>query len=447
MQQLEADKEEICIAVAGSVDSGKSSFLGVMIYGELDNGNGSAREKIAKHPHEIKSGKTSDVSIRSLVLENKEIVFADLPGHEPYLKTALYGITGQFVDYGILVIAANRGILPMTREHLNIFLHLKIPFIILVTRIDIAPDKIYNNIIKTVKVGLSKVGKKIIVVNSKDELETTEKIESAVKCADLMYNNVDIVPVVTISNKNGYFIDSIKKMLSNLKTRKNWNKDDKTVFYIDSRFNPKGIGTVVSGICKGKSIRVGDKMFIGPYGSDFIQIRIWSIHDNNKNNIQELKNGRRGCLAIHILDKKSNFSYNSFKKGMVIVSDSFENNLCYQFKANIKILNHSTSVANNYSPVIHSGIVRQTARIILNEDKTLKLGDEEIVEFRFVGHPEYLEKDNLMFFREGTTRGVGKIVDILPYKDDPNKYNDMNRNRKQGKRRFHRKNNKDKINN
>jgi GTPase len=429
------DNEELCIAVAGSVDSGKSSFLGVMVYGELDDGNGSAREKIAKHPHEVETGRTSDISLRSLVIDNKEIVFADLPGHEPYLKTALYGITGNFPDYGILVVAGHRGILPMTKEHLSIFLHLKVPFIILVTHADMAPDKIYENIMKTIKTGLTKVGKKVVVLNSKNDEETEDKTNNAIKCATLMYDNVDIVPVITVSNKTGYYIETIKKMLLNLKNRKTWKSEEKTVFYIDSRFNPKGIGIVISGICKGKSIKVGDKLYLGPYGNDFVPIKVWSIHDNNKNSLQELTNGHRGCLAIHILDKKLNFGYNSFKKGMVIVSDDYENSLCYQFKASVKILNHSATIGNNYSPVIHAGTVRQTARLILNKDKTLKIGDEDSVEFRFIGHPEFLEHGSLLFFREGTTRGVGKITELLALKDDPNKQNDANRTRRRFKRR------------
>ena len=180
--------DELCIAVAGSIDSGKSSFLGVMVYNELDDGNGSARSKVAKHPHEIKTGKTSDVSVRTLRSLNKEIVFADLPGHEPYLKTALYGITGHFADYGVVVVAANRGILPMTKEHLSIFLHLRIPFIILVTRVDIAPESIYNNIMKSMKVSLKKVGKKVIFINSRNDKETDEKTEQAIKYSNLLFD-------------------------------------------------------------------------------------------------------------------------------------------------------------------------------------------------------------------------------------------------------------------
>jgi hypothetical protein len=49
------------------------------------------------------------------------------------------------------------------------------------------------------------------------------------------------------------------------------------------------------------------------------------------------------------------------------------------------------------------------------------MGDKAIVSFRFANHPEFVEIGSEFFFREGTTRGVGTIVDVLSLKNDPNK--------------------------
>ena len=75
----------------GHVDSGKSTFVGVLNTNELDNGNGSARISAAKHPHEINSGKTSDISLRHFIVKekNRAITMIDLCGHEKYFKTIL----------------------------------------------------------------------------------------------------------------------------------------------------------------------------------------------------------------------------------------------------------------------------------------------------------------------------------------------------------------------
>ncbi|CAH6421470.1 GTP-binding protein [uncultured virus] len=421
--------------------SHNSTWLGVMINNDLDDGNGSARSLIAKHPHEVKTGKTSDISVKSLKLASgKEIIFADLPGHQPYLKTALFGITGYFPDYGILIIAANRGILPMTKEHLGIYLYMKIPFIILITRSDIAPENIYKNLIKVLSIGLKKNKKNPVFINSLNELESEEKISEAIDYTKMLYDNPDIIPIITISNKTGYYVNTVRKMIEHLKSRKKWEINDKTIFYIDSTFNPKGIGLVVSGLCKGKSIKTGDKLLIGPYNNEMISVRIWSIHDNNKNIIAELKNECRGCLAIHITDKKINFGRTNIKKGTVIINENSIENVGYQFKAYIKVLNHSTTIANKYSPVIHCGTIRQTARIILEDNKLLRMKDEDSVEFRFIRNPEFLEPEMKFFFREGTTRGIGTVTKILSIKEDPNPVPD-NLNKRKHRKRF--KKNKD----
>lgn len=52
---------EIRVAVVGNVDAGKSTLLGVLTHGELDNGRGHARQKLFRHKHEMESGRTSSV--------------------------------------------------------------------------------------------------------------------------------------------------------------------------------------------------------------------------------------------------------------------------------------------------------------------------------------------------------------------------------------------------
>ena len=60
----------------------------------------------------------------------------------------MYGITGSFVDYGLLMIGSNLGITRMTKEHLGILIYLKIPIVIVLTKIDICPENVYEAVIK-----------------------------------------------------------------------------------------------------------------------------------------------------------------------------------------------------------------------------------------------------------------------------------------------------------
>lgn len=117
------------VAVVGNVDAGKSTLLGVLTHGELDNGRGHARLKLFRHKHEIESGRTSSVGndilgfdVRGAVTNQpdthgghldwvricedsaKVVTFIDLAGHEKYLKTTVFGMTGHLPDYCMLMV-------------------------------------------------------------------------------------------------------------------------------------------------------------------------------------------------------------------------------------------------------------------------------------------------------------------------------------------------------
>jgi len=434
-------KREVCIVTTGHIDAAKSSTIGVLMTGELDDGNGSARAKVAKHPHEVSLGKTSDIAIRPIKLnDHKELVMIDLCGHEKYLKTTLFGITGHYPDYAILFISGNNGIMKMTREHMGILLYMNIPFIILITRVDITQKGMYDRTVGTLDKILKKFKRKLKMINTMDDylklkngeitmeqLKQNEllQIPDVAKYAKIMNNDYHTVPCITISNKTGYGIGVTRRFLEFLEPRKDvWNTDTElkvgSLMYIDDKFTPPGIGLVVSGVVKGQPIKIGDKMFIGPYQGKMVPIKIWSIHNNTKNSVESIESRHRGCVAFRVLDKKINFGKPEIRKGMVIISENITKNVCLQFKCNIKILNHSTTISDRYSPVIHCGTVRQSAKIVLEKGQTLKMGDKADVSFRFMDRPEFMEVGSKFFFREGTTRGVGNVIEVLSIDDDPN---------------------------
>lgn len=410
-----------------------SSLIGVLHSGELDDGNGYTRNFVAKHRHEIESGKTSDISSKVMYCGNKKaITMIDLCGHEKYLKTTTRGITGLYPDYAIVVIAANRGILQMTKEHLGLLFYIEIPIIIVITRSDIAPLGIYKNTIKGIKSLCRRYNKTpnfINNINSRDY----DNMDELDRISKILYNTCDHIPIITISNKTGYYINTLKQLLGKLKPRKIWetNKED-NIFYIESTYNPPGLGVIVAGILKGRDIKVGDSLYIGPINNEFIQIRIRSIHNNYRQLIPKLKDYERGCLAIAPVSGKTTLTKNMITRGTIITSNlNLANNVCYKFKAQVEVLHHSATIADGYCSVIHIGNIKQTARIVNiqklihqqniydhnDEDKlTLKTNDKAIVVFEFVYKPEFIEIDSIFFFREGTTRGVGKIIDIYPVK-------------------------------
>ena len=119
------DREEetvndLRLAVMGGQDAGKSTLLGVLTQGELDNGRGRSRLNMLRHLHEIKSGRTSSISHEIIGFDNeghvlnyaemttaeeicehasKVVTFIDLAGHRKYLRTTLLGLTGNLNNY------------------------------------------------------------------------------------------------------------------------------------------------------------------------------------------------------------------------------------------------------------------------------------------------------------------------------------------------------------
>lgn len=72
----------------------------------------------------------------------KLINLIDLCGHEKYLKTTMLGMVGLVPDYILIVVGANFGLSRMTKEHLGIALALEIPFLIVITKIDLVPNEV-----------------------------------------------------------------------------------------------------------------------------------------------------------------------------------------------------------------------------------------------------------------------------------------------------------------
>lgn len=414
----------IKIAVAGNVDSGKSTLAGVLLNNCLDDGRGKCRSLILRNKHEQETGRTSCISFNNLILNSplkrKILSFIDLAGHEKYLKTTVFGLTGLFVDYGLVLVGANMGITKMTKEHLAILLYLKIPIIVLMTKTDLCPDNVYEKTESTLRRIL-----KLPLFNvrpyffPKDQDKCNIEMEKFLE----LKNPLDtFIPVIPISNKTGNNLENLKSLLSDLTPKQHWNNDiNGSIMYIDSTFQVKGIGLVLSGTLRGRPIKLNQRLWLGPINNKFIEMRVRSIHNNIRENVSELLDGQVGCLAIKFIGKED-IAREHIKKGVLVFdNEKFIKNVSRKFKAEIKILHHSTTIKDNYQPVLHCGPIRQTAKIKIIEDltvkntkgKNLRTGSKAIVEFTFAYRSEFLEEGVTFFFRDGATKGFGKILEII----------------------------------
>lgn len=400
--------KEVRIGILGNVDSGKTTLCGVLTKKILDNGRGSARNSIMKHKHEKDSGRTSCVSHYYIKKDDITYSLVDLAGHEKYLKTTAYGLNGCCLDYVFLLVGSNMGVLRMTKEHLALIVSLKIPLIIIMTKIDICPEQIFNQTLNNIKscLKLKLVNRIPIMINSKEEIN---------KIPDFQ-NDIKNVPIIKISNTNGYNIDIIENIIFDKLTFNNkWItlNNSKRLFVIDNCYNVPGVGVVISGVTTSGNIKNGDKLKIGPIYNKFYDVLVKSIHNNFRELIPELPTGNSGCLNIKILDKKFMLKRKNIKKGMVLIESQNIKNSYREFSAIIKILHHPTTIKINYEPVIHCGSVSQSAKIFYIENELLRTGDSSLVKFRFKNRSEFIQENSQLIFREGKTKGVGRIINVI----------------------------------
>jgi GTPase len=439
---------EISIVVCGPVDAGKSSLVGVLTSGQLDDGRGKARKNIFQHAHEFDTGRTSAISqnvikymiednivklvstkpnrkfdpkvvstieMKGLPINNDKIVsLIDLAGHEKYLKTTVFGVTGMFPDRGIIVIGANTGITKLTKEHLGIMLCIKIPFMIIITKIDMAPEAIYNDLKNTIKLLFKRnaPNKTLYFMGDNTMNSVDDMVDTYI---NTMIDNMDIVPVITVSNKIGYNINNLHRIIYNIPPRNKFKDQPSngTVVYLDGKFSVPGIGLVVSGTIKDGIIKVKQKMYMGPYNGMMVPVIIRSIHNNLREDVPEIGPNIQACFAIKFID--TIIPIHNIKKGFVLIDniDKWRKNIVKSFIARVKILHHSNSIETGYCPTIHCGPIKQAASMkLLNNTSYLKTGDSELVSFTFTKNSELIEENMILFFRDGMTKGVGEVVSL-----------------------------------
>lgn len=428
--------KEVRIASVGNVDSGKSTLVGVLTKNMLDDGRGSARQLVFNFDHEKENGRTSSVTYEimgfkdkkqvepfkttdkknnvwaKIVKESDKIVsLIDLCGHEKYLKTTMFGLTGLMPDYAMIVIGANMGVQRMTKEHLGIALALQVPIFVVITKIDIAPPEIYKQTVDFITKVLKSNGieKMPIMVRDKDDISNYATNMVGGK----------ICPIFTVSSVSGEGIDQLRTFMGNLPSAKEMesqnikSSSDKVEFLIDGSFNVKGVGLVLSGLLSSGTVYLGQNLLLGPdTKGDFRQVVVKSIH-YKRSPVDEVASGNSACLMVKVKDK-DNLKSSDIRKGMVIVSKDADPKAVREFEAEVLICHHATTIKPKYQAVVHTGVVRQSAQVVsLANSDLLRSGAKETVRFKFVRSPEYLHEGANIIFREGRTRGFGQITKLI----------------------------------
>ncbi len=411
------------LPVLGNVDAGKSTLVGVLSTGGLDDGNGHAMTRVARYLHEIKMRRTSSVCSHLIGFDEsgklvnytiaspldeaevflnsaKIIDFVDLGGHERYFKTTLRGITGHSPDYCLITVAANAGIMPMTVEHLKVVLGLRLPMIFAVTKIDLTPHlvaKTVEDIQRLVK--LPKVNAVPFQVKT---------VEDAIVAAKVMPCG-RVAPIFTVSNVTGEGLDLLRTFLNLLPQRTRWNElyNRQFITYIDDVFNVRGVGPVASGVIREGTVAEGELILLGPFqDGSFRNVRVKSIHINRVF-VERAMAGNDACFAL------AGVAFEEIRKGMVLLAVDAKPRAVGEFEAEVFILHHPTTIRRGYQAVVHAQTVRQAAEFVkIADDKILRTGDYGKVRLAFLYTPEFLMEGQQFVFREANAKGIGRITKI-----------------------------------
>ncbi|TYZ62645.1 hypothetical protein PybrP1_006737 [[Pythium] brassicae (nom. inval.)] len=449
------------IAFVGNVDSGKSSLIGTLIKGDLDDGRGLSRRAIFRHKHEEDSGRTSSVATAYMGFDadgeqilskragklipwvelartaRKRIQLIDLAGHEKYLKTTVFGLTGMQPDVVVVVIGANMGVKRMTKEHLAIAVALEIPIIVALTKIDIAPKNVAKETLQTIRQSLRRYGKMAMLVKTLEQAETAAK--------GIPSNR--ITPIVPLSNVTGDGLPNLRRImfdaspsalfraslaatLATTKQAASTNQqqhdttattetaDDMVEMPIDETYQVPGVGFIVAGTLVSGRFKVNDTLQIGPdYNGQFHKVTVRSM-ESMYIPLKELVPGQTAAISIRSVNKRYSLNHQTFRKGMVLLGPhvNVSEFVSQVFDARVVILHHQTTVTKGYQPMINCRTIRQTAAIVSIDSggDVIRTGDRALVRFRFIHAPEFLKKGMRFVFRDGQAKGIGKVVRIVP---------------------------------
>ncbi|KAJ7579139.1 GTP-binding protein 1 [Mycena floridula] len=430
---------EVRCAVVGNVDSGKSTTLGVLTRGALDDGRGRARVGLFRHKHEVETGRTSSVGMEILgfnpagaaILPNtsssndpdvirreklgweeisvqaaKIVSFIDLAGHERYLKTTLYGLTSGAPSCVILIVGGNAGLIGMSKEHLSIALALSVPVVVCVTKIDMTPPNVLEESLKQVVKILRSPGCRKTPVFVKS-LETAVEIATS-------FGKDRLCPIFQISNVTGSGLDYVRTFLNLLPSseadREKFAADQPLEYSITEVWSVPYVGTVVNGIVNCGTVKVGDAVMLGPDSNGNYMNTVVKSMQRKRASVTTAEAGQ--CVAFALKRVRRS----AVRKGMVLVHKTeIVPRAIRQFEGQVLILYHNTTLQKNYQAMLHCGAIRQTVRIIGMDhpEGILRTGDRATVQFEFISQPEFIKEGMKLLFREGKTKGLGVVTKLL----------------------------------
>ena len=359
--------KQIILGTAGHIDHGKTALVKALTGIDTDR---LKEEKLR--------GITIELGFAHLMLPSGiTIGIVDVPGHERFVKNMVTGATG--IDLVALVIAADEGVMPQTREHLEICSLLNIKYgLVIITKIDLT-DKEWLSLVK-------------------DDLSSF-----------LKGTFLQDAPVVEVSSETGEGIKELLKILDEL--TQNVPERPVGIFFrlpVDRVFTMRGFGTVVTGTTISGSIEVGREVTIYPKGIES-KIRGIQVHHQD---VPSVRAGSRTAINLQGVEKEV------ITKGEVVAEkDSLKPT--YMVDTLLEYLESNPKKLQNRKRVrFHCGSAEIIATVILLDRDDLSPGDTCFAQFRLEKPTVVLSKDRFVIrsYSPIRTIGGGYILNPLPSK-------------------------------
>lgn len=316
------------VGTAGHIDHGKTSLVKALTSVDCDR---LAEEKAR--------GITIELGFAYLPRPAGTIGFVDVPGHEKLVHTMLAGATG--IDLVLLVVAADDGPMPQTREHLAILDLLGLSRgLVALTKADlVGPDRL---------------------------AEATAEVEALLEGTGLAGS-----PVLPVSAVTGAGLPQLLAALDAAAAETaNRPAEGRFRLGVDRVFTLKGAGTLVTGTIHSGRVRVGDRLRIAPDGPE---ARVRSLHAQGAPS-EEARAGERCAVAL------AGISTEEVHRGAMLLDPAVAT-ATRRFDAAVRLLPAERRALGHWAPVrIHHAAAEVTARLVMLDAETLAPGVETLVQ-------------------------------------------------------------------
>ncbi len=359
--------KQVILGTAGHIDHGKTTLIRALTGIDTD-----------RLKEEKERGITIELGFAYLELPSGQLLgIVDVPGHEKFVKNMVAGATG--IDLVALIIAADEGVMPQTREHLEICQLLNVQHgLVVLTKIDmVEPD--WLELVR----------------------EDVSEYLSGTFLAD--------APMVEVSGVTG---DGIPRLLEVLDERiKDIPERDQGSFFrlpIDRVFSMKGFGTVVTGTSISGEIHTGDEVTIYPQG---ITSRVRGIQVHNKE-VDQVKAGLRTAVNLQGIEKME------IKRGDIVAAkDSLRNT--YMADVLLDLLPSAPRKLKNRAKArFHTGTSEIISTVVLLDREELKPGESCFAQIRLDEPTTVLAQDRFVLRSYSPVRAIGggRVLNALPLK-------------------------------